>query len=58
MSSIVYFTVLFVSLRLAWDPREYGELDVIRVPVPEIWKPDMKLYNELVGTAPPPSLKG
>jgi hypothetical protein len=39
-----------VMFRLAWDPKEYGDVDVLRVPTSEIWRPDLKLYNELVRT--------
>ncbi|CAG7834689.1 unnamed protein product [Allacma fusca] len=32
--------------RLAWDAAEYGNETVVRLPVSEIWRPDVVLYND------------
>jgi hypothetical protein len=33
--------------RLVWDPKDYGEVKVLRLPANLIWRPDMKVYNSL-----------
>jgi hypothetical protein len=33
--------------KLAWDPNEYGNISVIRLPESAIWKPDIVLYNNM-----------
>jgi len=30
---------------LAWNPDDYGGIDTVRVPVGQIWTPDIVLYN-------------
>ncbi|KAJ8305004.1 hypothetical protein KUTeg_018587 [Tegillarca granosa] len=30
---------------LRWDPKEYGNLDILEVPISEIWTPDIVLFN-------------
>jgi len=30
---------------LAWNPADYGGIDTVRVPVTQIWTPDIVLYN-------------
>ena len=30
---------------LTWEPQRYGGVKEIRIPVSEIWKPDIVLYN-------------
>jgi len=33
--------------RLKWDPKEYGDINVIRVPANDVWIPDVEIYNSL-----------
>jgi len=35
----------WTDVMLKWDPRLYGGVQQIRVPVGKIWKPDIVLYN-------------
>lgn len=35
---------------LRWDPKEYGDIDQIRVPSTDIWVPDIVLYNTAEGS--------
>lgn len=42
-----WIRAMWNDYRLSWDPREYGDVDVIRVPTAEVWRPDLKIYNEL-----------
>lgn len=30
---------------LKWDPKEYGDIEDIRLPADKLWKPDVLLYN-------------
>ncbi|CAG7834688.1 unnamed protein product [Allacma fusca] len=36
---------LWIDLRLRWNPEEYGNITVLRLPPSEIWRPDITLYN-------------
>ncbi|XP_077984804.1 neuronal acetylcholine receptor subunit alpha-10-like [Glandiceps talaboti] len=31
--------------KLTWDPKEFGDIDILRVPASELWFPDITLYN-------------
>ncbi len=31
---------------LVWDPKDYGGLEVLRLPCHKIWLPDIVLYNK------------
>ncbi|XP_065316633.1 neuronal acetylcholine receptor subunit beta-4-like isoform X1 [Gordionus sp. m RMFG-2023] len=37
----------WIDFKLRWDPREFGNISVIRLPEDAIWKPDIILYNNL-----------
>jgi hypothetical protein len=34
--------------RLQWNPEEYGNQTVIRMPISELWRPDITLYNSAI----------
>ena len=36
----------WLDYKLAWDPTEYGLVDILYVPSEEIWLPDIVLYNK------------
>jgi len=42
-----WIRAMWNDYRLSWDPKEYGGVEVLRIPASEVWKPDLKLYNEL-----------
>ncbi|XP_044749478.1 neuronal acetylcholine receptor subunit alpha-5-like [Coccinella septempunctata] len=37
--------------KLKWNPKDYGEVDVVRLADHEIWQPDLFLYNSAVSSA-------
>ncbi|KAK9541225.1 hypothetical protein VZT92_001286 [Zoarces viviparus] len=39
----------WLDVNLNWNPDEYGGIRKIRVPSPDIWKPDLVLYNNADG---------
>ncbi|KAK2151150.1 hypothetical protein LSH36_374g03043 [Paralvinella palmiformis] len=39
----------WLDYKLAWDPTEYGLVDILYVPSEEIWLPDIVLYNNADG---------
>lgn len=34
-----------MDYKLAWDPKEYGNITEIRLPWKKLWKPDILMYN-------------
>jgi nicotinic acetylcholine receptor len=34
--------------RLVWDPKDYNNLAILRIPCEKIWLPDIVLYNRSV----------
>lgn len=36
---------------LHWDPKDYGDLDAIRIPSSLVWRPDIVLYNKYCPTS-------
>ncbi|XP_023323717.1 acetylcholine receptor subunit alpha-type acr-16 [Eurytemora carolleeae] len=43
----VWLSSSWIDERLAWDPKEYHDIDSIRVPAHDIWIPDLEVYNNL-----------
>ncbi|XGW25005.1 hypothetical protein V3C99_006442 [Haemonchus contortus] len=39
--------VSWVDHYLTWDPSEYGNIKEVRLPISNIWKPDVLLYNSV-----------
>jgi len=39
---------LWNDYQLRWTPSDYGDIDVIRVPAENVWKPDIVLFNKSV----------
>ncbi|ESN93687.1 hypothetical protein HELRODRAFT_128610, partial [Helobdella robusta] len=33
------------DLLLRWDPKDFGGIELVRVPSSKIWTPDIVLYN-------------
>jgi hypothetical protein len=42
----VWLKKTWVDPRLSWHPEEYGNQTVIRLPISQIWIPDITLYND------------
>jgi nicotinic acetylcholine receptor len=36
-----------VDERLFWNPAEYNNLEILRIPCQRLWLPDVVLYNRL-----------
>jgi len=45
IDSYVWLKYVWEDDRLAWDPKDYGGAEVIRLDPTAIWKPDVTLYN-------------
>lgn len=37
---------LWMDYKLQWDPAEYDNISILRVPSKMIWTPDLVLYNK------------
>ncbi|XP_060066981.1 neuronal acetylcholine receptor subunit alpha-10-like [Ylistrum balloti] len=35
----------WLDYMLKWDPKKYNNIDVVRIPYSDVWKPDILLYN-------------
>lgn len=38
--------------RLSWNPKDYDNIDVIRLPPTKVWRPDIYLINKCVAVCP------
>ena len=38
---------MWVDTQLSWDPAKSGDLKEIRLPIDQIWSPDLTLYNSM-----------
>ncbi|KAK6015472.1 Cation transporter family protein, partial [Ostertagia ostertagi] len=47
MHSNVWLRMSWVDHYLTWDPSEYGNIREVRLPISNIWKPDVLLYNSV-----------
>lgn len=45
LESNVWLKYLWTDSRLQWDVKEWGGIELIRVPSEVFWKPDISLYN-------------
>lgn len=46
MLSLVLFEQKWQDAALTWDPRDYGNITSIRIPIEQLWRPDLVLYNK------------
>uniref|UniRef100_A0A672JZ10 Cholinergic receptor nicotinic alpha 3 subunit n=1 Tax=Sinocyclocheilus grahami TaxID=75366 RepID=A0A672JZ10_SINGR len=49
METNLWLRHIWNDYKLRWDPKDFGGVEVIRVPSKKIWKPDIVLYNNAVG---------
>ncbi|XP_071946483.1 neuronal acetylcholine receptor subunit beta-4-like [Antedon mediterranea] len=49
MTTSLWVKQTWVDYRLTWKPEDYGNLTIIHVPVSDLWKPDLVLYNNANG---------
>ncbi|CAI2320749.1 unnamed protein product [Caenorhabditis sp. 36 PRJEB53466] len=47
MHSNVWLRMSWVDHYLTWDPTEFGNIREVRLPINNIWKPDVLLYNSV-----------
>ena len=47
LSTNLWYNFLWKDEYLTWDPQVWGGVDTIRVPIDDIWKPDVLLYNSI-----------
>uniref|UniRef100_A0A1I8A2U3 Neur_chan_LBD domain-containing protein n=1 Tax=Steinernema glaseri TaxID=37863 RepID=A0A1I8A2U3_9BILA len=43
----VWLRMSWVDIYLTWDPYEYGNIKEVRLPIKDIWQPDVLLYNSI-----------
>jgi len=36
----------WIDVRMVWDPSDFNNLDVLRIPASKLWLPDIVLYNK------------
>ncbi|XP_071481639.1 neuronal acetylcholine receptor subunit alpha-6-like [Diadema antillarum] len=46
----VWETLMWSDSRLVWNPEDYSNVDVLRIPISSLWKPDVVLYNSVETT--------
>jgi len=44
----IILSQLWSDYQLRWEPLDYGNIKVIRVPAEKVWKPDIVLFNKSV----------
>ena len=49
MQTNVWLTLKWTDCQFGWDPRDYGGLESLRVPVERVWTPDIVLFNNADG---------
>ncbi|CAI5437450.1 unnamed protein product [Caenorhabditis angaria] len=47
MNSNVWLRMSWIDHYLTWNPEEYGNIKEVRLPIGNIWKPDVLLYNSV-----------
>ncbi|CAD6198322.1 unnamed protein product [Caenorhabditis auriculariae] len=47
MNSNVWLRMSWIDHYLTWEPSEYGNIREVRLPINNIWKPDVLLYNSV-----------
>ncbi|XP_041925507.1 cholinergic receptor, nicotinic, beta 1 (muscle) like isoform X2 [Alosa sapidissima] len=45
MTTNVFMNMAWTDYRLSWDPKEYDNIDVLRIPPNKVWRPDVYLIN-------------
>ncbi|KAJ3584878.1 hypothetical protein NHX12_013601 [Muraenolepis orangiensis] len=45
MTTNVFMNLLWTDYRLSWNPEEYDDIKVVRVPPRKVWRPDVYLIN-------------
>jgi len=45
-----HLSQLWSDYQLRWEPLDYGNIKVIRVPAEKVWKPDIVLFNKSVAS--------
>uniref|UniRef100_A0A8B9KW36 Acetylcholine receptor subunit beta n=1 Tax=Astyanax mexicanus TaxID=7994 RepID=A0A8B9KW36_ASTMX len=45
MTTNVYMNMAWTDYRLSWNPADYDNIDVIRIPPTKVWRPDIYLIN-------------
>ncbi|XP_066152609.1 acetylcholine receptor subunit alpha-like isoform X1 [Euwallacea fornicatus] len=49
MTTNVWVEQSWYDYKLKWNPRDYGNVDMLHVPSDNIWRPDIVLYNNADG---------
>jgi len=49
LTSYVWERLVWTDSRLSWNPSQYSGTKLIRIPDKMIWKPDITLFNEMIG---------
>ncbi|XP_029942096.1 cholinergic receptor, nicotinic, beta 1 (muscle) like [Salarias fasciatus] len=45
MTTNVFMNLAWTDYRLTWNPAEYDNIDVLRIPSSKVWRPDIYLIN-------------
>uniref|UniRef100_A0A3Q1AQZ4 Cholinergic receptor, nicotinic, beta 1 (muscle) like n=1 Tax=Amphiprion ocellaris TaxID=80972 RepID=A0A3Q1AQZ4_AMPOC len=45
MTTNVFMNLAWTDYRLSWNPAEYDNIDVLRIPPNKVWRPDIYLIN-------------
>ncbi|XP_033839551.1 acetylcholine receptor subunit beta-like [Periophthalmus magnuspinnatus] len=45
MTTNVFMNMAWTDYRLSWNPEEYDNIDVLRIPPNKVWRPDIYLIN-------------
>ncbi|XP_062372350.1 cholinergic receptor, nicotinic, beta 1 (muscle) like [Sardina pilchardus] len=45
MTTNVFMNMAWTDYRLSWDPEQYDDIDVLRIPPNKVWRPDIYLIN-------------
>lgn len=48
MSTVVVMDLEWTDYRLAWNPKDYDGIEVMRIPSGKVWLPDIVLINKYV----------
>ncbi|ELT98375.1 hypothetical protein CAPTEDRAFT_123873, partial [Capitella teleta] len=52
LKSNIWLRLYWTDAHLKWDQVEYGGIDVVRIKVSRIWRPDITLYNDVSDELP------
>jgi len=44
---VAWFTFSWMDKRLAWDTKKYPGVEVLRLPITDLWSPDFEVYNSV-----------